>query len=121
MAKMWLDDVRNPATYGYVGFDWVKTYDEAITYLSTHDVEECSLDHDLSEGGTIGLLTESEKTGYDVVRRMEENSKWPEIINVHSLNPSGSGRMVAAINAARSRGIDIRLTKISALQLKNGY
>lgn len=91
--KLWLDDVRPPHRYGCIGWEWAKTYSEAIAHLATGKVTEASLDHDLSEMATIGQPQPGEKTGYDVVCWMEEHNVWPERITVHSMNPAGSKRM----------------------------
>lgn len=101
-VKMWLDDIRDPAMYGCIGWTWVRTADEAIAMLQTGRVTHCSLDHDLDMDATLGYCP-SEKTGYDVVCWMEENNVWPEYIAVHSLNPSGKERMKAAIRRSHPR------------------
>lgn len=35
MITLWLDDVRNPATHGYPGATWAKSYKEAIEVLAS--------------------------------------------------------------------------------------
>ena len=57
--KLWLDDIREPWRFGKHGWEWAKTADEAIALLKTANVEEASLDHDLTEdqmvrGGCLG-------------------------------------------------------------------
>lgn len=101
--KMWLDDIRDPVKFGAIGFDWVKTYDEAIELLKTGEVVVASLDHDLSIDATLGYW-EHELTGYDVVCWMEKNDVWPEEVVVHSLNPVGRERMLAVIKRAFGKG-----------------
>lgn len=44
---LWLDDVRNPVQFGWVGAVWVKTVEEAKALILTGEVESASLDHDL--------------------------------------------------------------------------
>ena len=96
-VKLWLDDIRDPNTYGYIGWVWVKTYKEAIELLSTEIVEIASLDHDLSIQQTMGFK-DVEKTGYDVLCWMEQHNIWPKKgVFVHSLNPSGKERMKQVI------------------------
>ena len=96
--NLWLDDIRDPTHYGYIGWHWVKTADEAIAALATGLVEECSLDHDLDVSATIGQPP-TEKTGYDVVCWMEATGNWPKRKPlVHSMNPSGAARMRQAID-----------------------
>lgn len=98
--KLWLDDVRPPYRHGRIGWRWVKTYEGAIELLQTCQVEEASLDHDLSEAATMGCAPPEEKTGYHVVCWMEENNVWPPNgVHVHSLNPVGAARMMAVISA----------------------
>jgi hypothetical protein len=97
---LWLDDIRPPWKHGYIGAEWAKTADEAISILKNGKVTFASLDHDLSELATIGMAPAGEKTGYTVVCWMEENNVWPEGgVNVHSMNPSGAARMRAVIGA----------------------
>jgi hypothetical protein len=103
--KLWLDDIRDPAHFGCVGWTWAKTADEAIAYLKTGEVTEASLDHDLSVEASIGSADwRTEVTGYDVVCWMEEHNVWPRNgTRVHSMNPAGKARMEYAIAAAKRR------------------
>ena len=112
---LWLDDVRDPKQYGFIGATWVKTYDEAIDALKSGKVTRASLDHDIgacaecTEAGLhIGDMKTAEttfynrcphaKTGYDLVCWMEENNIWPpEGTRVHSANPVGRARMEMVI------------------------
>jgi hypothetical protein len=97
-CRLWLDDVRNPHEYGYIGWHWVKTYDEAIAVLETGCVTEASLDHDLSFDASMGLQPPDEKTGYHVVCWMEQHNVWPSGgVKVHSMNPVGKRRMLDVI------------------------
>lgn len=99
-VRMWLDDIRDPARHGCIGWVWIKTYDDAVALLATGQVVEASLDHDLTIQQTIGN-PDGERTGYDVVCWMEEHNVWPPMgVTVHSLNPSGKARMEAAIRRA---------------------
>ncbi len=91
--NLWLDDVRDPANFGHIGWVWVKTADEAIALLKTGKVKSASLDHDLTIEQTLGR-TDKEKTGYDVVCWMEKHNVWPPNgVAVHSMNPVGAARM----------------------------
>lgn len=97
--KLWLDDIREPWKHGCLGWEWVKTADEAIALLATGKVTEASLDHDLSEQATMGMPGPGEKTGYTVCCWMEANNVWPvDGIKVHSMNPVGRQRMQAVID-----------------------
>lgn len=99
--KLWLDDVRDPVKYGYIGWHWAKTAEEAIAAIKTGWVTEASLDHDLAwEHYPWNDTGEpyKEQTGYDVVMWMNENNVWPcNGVSVHSMNPWGRSRMEAAI------------------------
>jgi hypothetical protein len=92
--KVWLDDVREAPS----GWTHVFTPEEAIELLSSGEVEEISLDHDL------GLATpESERTGYDVLLWLEEavaTGTWTQalpVIHIHSANSVGRRRMEQAV------------------------
>jgi hypothetical protein len=93
--NLWLDDVRDPADYNRVGWVWAKTYDEAVASLSTGEVEELSLDHDLTPAQTNPadgtVKHDGEKCGCDVVKWMIQNRQcWPKgRIHIHSQNPGG--------------------------------
>jgi hypothetical protein len=95
--RVWLDDMRD-APEGWVH---VRSPDEAITLLSTGEVIELSLDHDL------GLFTEErEDTGYDVLAWLERQVADgrlhpPGTITVHSANPVARRRMSQAIKSIR--------------------
>lgn len=100
--KLWLDDVREPWKYGCLGWEWVKTADEAIALLKTGQVTHASLDHDLAleHYPWSGLRIEhTSGTGYDVVTWLEANPQfWPiGGVRVHSMNPVGKARMLAVI------------------------
>jgi hypothetical protein len=114
--RLWLDDVREPWKYGFIGSEWAKNYDEAIAILKTGEVTFASLDHDIGackecteSGAYVGDMKTAEttfynrcpheKSGYDVVCWMEENNVWPKDgVVVHSMNPVGKQRMMQVIN-----------------------
>lgn len=96
--KVYLDDVRE-APDGWVR---TRTPEETIEWLLTGRVRELSLDHDL------GLDTEeSERTGYSVLTWLEAEvakDRWIfelPTITIHSVNPVGHERMLAAIDSIR--------------------
>jgi len=103
---LWLDDIRDPENFGFPGWLWVKTAEEAIAVFKTRRVEEASLDHDLTpdqmcRGGILGEIHEDgQKSGYDVVRWLEEHPEFwpPKKVQVHSANPAGSARMRQVID-----------------------
>ena len=37
--RLWLDDMRDPAAFGYHGYHWVKNYDQAIAALNGTNVD----------------------------------------------------------------------------------
>ena len=100
---LWLDDMRKPP----VGFTWAKTADEAIALLETGKVEFASLDHDLAEEHYADMDRSTgfkEKTGYEVVCWMEQYDIWPPLgCAVHSFNPVGKARMLAAMDRVYGR------------------
>lgn len=106
--NMWLDDVREPWKYGYIGWEWVKNATDAIELLKTGRVERASLDHDLviahySESRDDGFLfVDDGRTGYSVTLFLLENSQYfpSEGVNVHSLSEKGRARMLLTLKKA---------------------
>jgi hypothetical protein len=121
--NLWLDDVRDPARHGALGFHWVKTVAAAKAAMLTGTVDRASLDHDLSLcdacweaakaatqiKGVVPLVDnyglasysscEHNGTGYQFVCWMEETGNWPkQKPTVHSANPVGAARMRQAID-----------------------
>lgn len=107
--RLWLDDNRKPP-WGYSL--WAKTAAEAIQMLQDHEVEHCSLDHDLAEEHYADAIESSgysepprpidrskykELTGYAVVEWMHANNRWVAEIHVHTLNKRGAEDMMAMI------------------------
>lgn len=113
MINLWLDDMR-PAPEGERWIH-VKTDQEARPYFEQGEVERCSLDHDLGACAECmkGMCAEEwlEKTkyqsmphcehfgtGYTLICWIEENDYWPKLEpSVHSMNPVGRQKMLAAI------------------------
>jgi hypothetical protein len=94
--KVYLDDERI-APDGWVQVRWPE---EAIRLLQTGSVTHISLDHDLGD--------DTRGTGYDVLLWIEEaavlrNFNPPKFIEIHSANPAGKLRMLAAIEAIKAR------------------
>lgn len=94
MVKLWLDDERpKPADFDCC----VKTAATAIRMLRVGGVTMISLDHDLG--------SEENGSGYDVAKFIEEaayKGTLPPIeVRVHSANPVGRKRMLAAIERAQ--------------------
>ena len=123
---IYLDDVRTP-TQG-VGEDnqpWVvvRSYDEfveKVNEIGLENIQMVSLDHDLGDTAMTEWKNNvyhnykldydniTEKTGYDVVCYMEQHNKWPtKGCYVHSANPVGKNKMLAAIQKhAREAGLE---------------
>ena len=86
---------------GNIGWDVTHVYtaEEAMKALSETVFDLASLDHDLSVE-TIMLMPDKGKgSGYDVALFIAEmpEEKRPRTVVVHSLNPSGSIRMMDAL------------------------
>lgn len=118
--NLWLDDVRDPAKHGAIGFVWVKTVEEAKKAILTGTVVKASLDHDLGAcAECIQGMSADEwfarhlrdheyqampncdhfSTGYDLCLWMAETGHWPkEKPQVHSANPVGAARMRGVID-----------------------
>lgn len=95
--KVYLDDERKAPD------GWVRVYwpDEAIALLSSGNVTEISLDHDLGD--------DARGTGYDVILWIEEavalRGFSPPRIFVHSANSSARDKMLAgALSVQRLSG-----------------
>jgi hypothetical protein len=85
-VKLWLDDLRTPPDETWA---WVKTVDDAIALMQSHEVAQASLDHDLGDD-----IPEGRK----LVLWMAEHQIWPtEAITIHSANPVGADHMAALI------------------------
>lgn len=94
---LWLDDLRAPPdSYRY----WAKTYDEAVYYLETCNIEHCSLDHDLADEHykSNDRTSYRERTGYDVLLWMAETGKWCPDITIHTMNIVGRMDMVRLLD-----------------------
>ena len=104
MKRLWLDDVRpNP----FIGEDWLiaKNYDQAVKILEENDIYVAYLDHDLGYWNIDDIFDyenivlkdgydDEEKTGYDLVKWMEANNRFPtKMCYVHSANIVGAKRM----------------------------
>lgn len=97
--RLWHDDVR-PAPKGWT---WAKTNDEAKTLLSTGNVVEASLDHDLGADPSEGLYAQgrAEETGLDLAKWIAKgNFPRLEFITIHSWNPWGAEAMWKVLKEA---------------------
>ena len=118
MFKIFLDDIRVPSDESWIV---IKSYSEFIDFIIIHDfklISEISLDHDL------GLISETEKTGYDVAKWLIDysidNQLILPLIKVHSANPVGAKNIISLINRYLV-SIDQNPTCIShIIELKRG-
>lgn len=100
--NLWLDDERDPKNpdtqrlFGANGSDiWVKTIEEAISYLEKGVVSSISFDNDLGEGKREGrhLAAWIEERAYF---RTIQPLKW----KIHSQNPNGRKEIMQAMENA---------------------
>ncbi len=99
MTRLWVDDLRIPPEEGW---NWMVSSGGAIAQLHLWcnygvPVEELSLDYDL--GG--------DDTTMPIVDWMREHNCWPDVINVHSMNPIGRENLLRAINHDAPPEVDI--------------
>lgn len=93
--RLWLDDTR-PAPPGYT---WVRTVNEAIDKIARGDVEEISLDYNLthSDPGRYGVEV------IDWYYQHGEGIPAPHF-TCHSANPFGAAHISLYIRALEGRG-----------------
>jgi hypothetical protein len=100
--KVYLDDERNTPE------GWTRVYwpDEAVSLLTSGEVVEISLDHDLGD--------DERGTGYDVILWIEEAVALrgfnPPIIVVHSANSSAREKMEAGIAAISRLAVERKVS-----------
>lgn len=90
--RIWLDDIRNPKTHGWI---ICRTASSAIEMIKSGGVEFIDFDHDLGD--------DEDGTGYDVAKWVEAECffgmkcpKW----NIHSANPVGEKNITMAMKSA---------------------
>lgn len=87
--KLFVDDLRNPLDFGLKEYIWVKTVEDAISFLENGTITFASLDHDLGHQLYDGTY---------LINYIEENNLWPiNGVYVHSQNLVGKKRMNDAI------------------------
>jgi len=92
LKKLYLDDIRNPKSDGWVV---VRNYEEFVQYIDQNGLpDEISFDHDLGE---------DVKTGYDCAKWLCEYC-WMNGIpippyNVHSANPVGRDNIIGTLKS----------------------
>ena len=111
-SVLWLDDCRQPTL---LGVDWVKSYDEFVAFLKTHEMPELlCFDHDLSfehqaihedrPGPLIPYDTYKELTGYHAAQYVVENKLPVRYWSVHSMNAQGRRNIEAVMRAYCPQG-----------------
>lgn len=93
--NLWLDDERK-LPFRNIGCQWLvaKNYDEAVEILENNEIDVAFLDHDLAIDHYTYETIPTEKTGYDLVKWMRANKKFPKsMCYVHSANPVGADKM----------------------------
>jgi hypothetical protein len=119
--RLWLDDRRRPPP----GYDlWAKTAREAIAMLERHEIDHCSLDHDLADEHYDTVLSAYgeivpgrtaidramfvELTGYAVLEWMHEHDRWVADISIHTLNDLGGLDMMVKLRTCAPSRVDFR-------------
>lgn len=114
--KLWVDDIRNPKSFGKADWHWAKTVTEAIRVLDTMEVIEVSLDHDISHSIGVDEIVRPFPCGetFEPVARFLElliNSagdimfaynfpnKFP--VTLHTANPQGAEKMKNILGTRR--------------------
>ncbi len=120
--KLWIDDIRNAPSD-----EWViaRTITDAIRILAQWDIEEISLDHDISHQVAIGRVSRPYPcdecfcaVAYFILEKYVDNRSagYPKI-TLHTSNPVGAEKMK---NILKDGNIDceIKMTGIIANRLE---
>lgn len=83
--------------------DLATTAEEGIRLLTANRYDGIFLDHDLTPEHSAGQWDNA--TGYLVACHLARNPQRRALVCVHSMNPSGSQRMVDAL---RNAGVEVR-------------
>lgn len=100
--KIWVDDLRQEP----LGWSCVRTITEAIRIIDCYDVEEVSLDHDITHildrtpSGLIGHTSACPETYEPVARYIAAKPGGIKRVHIHTSNPAGAERMAAIIRDA---------------------
>ena len=99
MKNLYVDDIRElPSLYQIEQWDVARTYDDAISLLSTNTYNLVSLDHDIASYDNDG----NEQTGYTIakwiVQRKFDNLPIPNKVISHSANPVGYNNIMQLVN-----------------------
>lgn len=111
--KLFVDDIREAPDDSWTV---ARTVADAKLHLATGEVIFVSLDHDMgacvdctASGAHVGDQRTPDTTyvnwcqhaedGYALVMWMIENRHIPQLVRVHSMNPVGKARMIAALDS----------------------
>lgn len=92
--NVYMDDVRpGPDIFDEDWDKWVVVRSVENVKILLNLIDDLSLDHDMGD---------NHETGYDLVKWMAENQKWPEgITTIHSQHPVGAQQMKGVIDRYR--------------------
>ena len=94
---LYVDDLRDIPD-GFIG---ARTFDEAVQYLKTGNVELISLDHDLGcDDNGVEL-----KNGYDLVKWICNEGISIQTVYIHTDNPVGRENMYETLKGAMRHNI----------------
>lgn len=119
--KLWVDDIRHAPSDEWVV---VRTVTEAIRTIAQWDVEELSLDHDISHQVIVGRLSRPYPcdecfcaVAYFVGATAKLDPKEHPKITLHTSNPVGAEKMQRILS---DFGIvsEVKMTGISANRLE---
>lgn len=97
--------------FGKASVDLAATAKEGIALLATSRYDAIFLDHDLTPEHSAGMWDDD--TGYLVAKHLAANPHEGASVVVHSMNPSGSRRM---IDTLRDAGIGAQMIPFPQLQ-----
>jgi hypothetical protein len=97
--------------FGKARVEFAATAEAGVLLLRSERYDAIFLDHDLTPEHSAGMWDDD--TGYVVAQFLAANPQRGAAVVVHSMNPSGSQRMVDAL---RSAGIGARLIPFPQLQ-----
>jgi hypothetical protein len=94
--NLYVDDLRDCPP----GFVIARSYEDAILYLKSRNINILSLDHDLGEDQSGNL----NPSGYDLVKYICENGLRANKIYIHTDNSVGRDNMYQTLLGAQKRG-----------------
>lgn len=107
--RVWIDDLRDPADYGYPDAIWLKNEAQYIVFLAeclmddlVDDISDIHFDNDLGEV----------REGYHIFETLEKdifegNFKGLKRIYVHTTNPGAANKFMLAKDSLAWYGIEM--------------